>query len=85
MNGGITREDRTRGDGARDAGRTPGRERERDERIRGRSPDPERMRTGGRPRTPDEVAHERGREDATMRDVMRDLDERDLDDMRDDR
>ncbi|MER7732180.1 hypothetical protein ABTX80_14990 [Streptomyces erythrochromogenes] len=55
------------------------------ERIRGRSPDPGRTRTGGRPRTPDEVAHERGREDATMRDVMRDLGERDLDDMRDDR
>ncbi|MGW6785118.1 hypothetical protein [Streptomyces sp. NPDC054987] len=85
MNGGSTRGDGTRGDGARDGGRTPGRERERDDRIRGRSPDPERMRTGGRPRTPDEVAHERGREDATMRDVMRDLDEQDLDDMRDDR
>ncbi|MEU4356914.1 hypothetical protein [Streptomyces virginiae] len=73
----------TRDEGMQDAGRTPGRER--DERIRGRSPDPERMRTGGRPRTPDEIAHERGREDATMRDVMRDLDEQDLDDMRDDR
>ncbi|MFF4370806.1 hypothetical protein [Streptomyces sp. NPDC001594] len=54
-------------------------------RIRGRSPNPEQLRTGGRPRTPGEVAHERGREDATMRDVMRDLDEEDLDDMRDDR
>ncbi|MFD6230383.1 hypothetical protein ACFWFZ_26470 [Streptomyces sp. NPDC060232] len=78
-----TRGDGTTGDGTRGAGRTPGRER--DERIRGRSPEPERMRTGGRPRTPDEIAHERGREDATMRDVMRELDEQDLDDMRDDR
>ncbi|MEU3316693.1 hypothetical protein ACGFY6_09970 [Streptomyces sp. NPDC048387] len=42
-------------------------------------------KTGGRPRTPEEVAHERGREDATLREVMRDLTERDLDDMRDDR
>ncbi|MEW2586220.1 hypothetical protein [Streptomyces virginiae] len=91
MGGGNTKDDGTRGGtgrggtggGTRDAGRTPGSGR--DERIRGRSPDPERMRTGGRPRTPDEVAHERGREDATMRDVMRDLDEQDLDDMRDDR
>ncbi|MFE5625474.1 hypothetical protein ACFQ8S_25805 [Streptomyces virginiae] len=93
MGGGTTKDDGTRGGtgrggtgrggGTRDAGRTPGSGR--DERIRGRSPDPERMRTGGRPRTPEEVAHERGREDATMRDVMRDLDEQDLDDMRDDR
>ncbi|MFJ9592417.1 hypothetical protein ACIRS3_06615 [Streptomyces virginiae] len=96
MGGGGTKDDGTRGGtgrggtgrdgtggGTRDEGRTPGSGR--DERIRGRSPDPERMRTGGRPRTPDEVAHERGREDATMRDVMRDLDEQDLDDMRDDR
>ncbi|KJY17995.1 MULTISPECIES: hypothetical protein [Streptomyces] len=81
--GSNNKDDGTMGGGTRDAGPTPGRER--DERIRGRSPDPERMRTGGRPRTPDEVAHERGREDATMRDVMRDLDEQDLDDMRDDR
>ncbi|KOU98757.1 hypothetical protein [Streptomyces sp. XY533] len=88
MGGGSTKDDGTRGGasgggGTRGAGRTPGNGR--DERIRGRSPDPERMRTGGRPRTPDEVAHERGREDATMRDVMRDLDQQDLDDMRDDR
>ncbi|GLV94743.1 MULTISPECIES: hypothetical protein [Streptomyces] len=93
MGGGSTKDDGTRGGasgggtsgggGTRGAGRTPGSGR--DERIRGRSPDPERMRTGGRPRTPDEVAHERGREDATMRDVMRDLDQQDLDDMRDDR
>ncbi|RKT07957.1 hypothetical protein BX286_6034 [Streptomyces sp. 3211.6] len=54
-------------------------------RIRGRSPSPEQLRTGGRPRTPGEIAHERGREDATMRDVMHDLREGDLDDMRDDR
>ncbi|MEW1637066.1 hypothetical protein AB0469_23670 [Streptomyces sp. NPDC093801] len=60
-------------------------EQERARRIRGRSPSPGQLRTGGRPRTPDEVAHERGREDATMRDVMRDLREEDLDDMRDDR
>ncbi|MFJ9937329.1 hypothetical protein ACIRSJ_29905 [Streptomyces virginiae] len=88
MGGGSTKDDGTRGGtsgggGTRGADRTPGSAR--DERIRGRSPDPERMRTGGRPRTPDEVAHERGREDATMRDVMRDLDQQDLDDMRDDR
>ncbi|WP_420079160.1 hypothetical protein ACN6AT_08800 [Streptomyces sp. JL4002] len=63
--------------GPRDGGRA--------ERIRGRSPEPQRMRTGGRPRTPDEIAHERGREDATMRDVMHDLTEEDLDDMRDER
>lgn len=75
----------TGSDGTRYSGGTQDRGGQRDERIRGRSPDPERMRTGGRPRTPDEVAHERGREDATLRDVMRDLDERDLDDMRDDR
>ncbi|MFC9812686.1 hypothetical protein ACFVJM_11545 [Streptomyces virginiae] len=85
--GSSTKDDGTRGGtgggGTRGAGPAPGSER--GERIRGRSPDPERMRTGGRPRTPDEVAHERGREDATMRDVMRDLDEQDLDDMRDDR
>ncbi|MFF2196470.1 hypothetical protein [Streptomyces sp. NPDC058157] len=62
-----------------------GQERGHGRRIRGRSPSPEQLRTGGRPRTPGEVAHERGREDATMRDVMRDLDEEDLDDMRDDR
>ncbi|MFK0253690.1 hypothetical protein [Streptomyces sp. NPDC090445] len=55
------------------------------DRIRGRSPDPDRLRTGGRPRSPEEVAHERGREDATMRDVMHELSEGDLDDMRDDR
>ncbi|MFJ6760669.1 MULTISPECIES: hypothetical protein [unclassified Streptomyces] len=57
----------------------------REEQIRGRSPDPDQLKTGGRPRSPDEVAHERGREDATMRDVMHDLREGDLDDMRDDR
>jgi hypothetical protein len=55
------------------------------ERTRGRSPEPDQLRTGGRPRTPDEVTHERGREDATMRDVMHDLREGDLDDLRDDR
>ncbi|AQT75171.1 MULTISPECIES: hypothetical protein [Streptomyces] len=71
------------GDRGEKSSRTPGSGRE--ERIRGRSPDPDRMKTGGRPRTPDEIAHERGREDATMRDVMRDLDEQDLDDLRDDR
>ncbi|MFB7182557.1 hypothetical protein ACFCYI_33205 [Streptomyces sp. NPDC056257] len=57
----------------------------RGERIRGRSPAPDQLKTGGRPRSPDEIAHERGREDATMRDVMHDLREEDLDDMRDDR
>ncbi|MEU9084455.1 hypothetical protein [Streptomyces sp. NPDC048357] len=57
----------------------------RGERIRGRSPEPDQLKTGGRPRSPDEIAHERGREDATMRDVMHDLREEDLDDMRDDR
>ncbi|NXY95617.1 hypothetical protein HYE82_14705 [Streptomyces sp. BR123] len=55
------------------------------DRIRGRSPDPDRLRTGGRPRSPEEIAHERGREDATMRDVMHELSEGDLDEMRDDR
>ncbi|MFD0265794.1 hypothetical protein ACFVGY_04250 [Streptomyces sp. NPDC127106] len=58
---------------------------DRADRIRGRAPDPDRLKTGGRPRSPDEVAHERGREDATMRDVMHELSEGDLDDMRDDR
>ncbi|MEV7544259.1 hypothetical protein [Streptomyces sp. NPDC089915] len=75
------------GERERDEGRsrdgTP--ERGHGRRIRGRSPEPGQLRTGGRPRTPDEVTHERGREDATMRDVMRDLREEDLDGMRDDR
>ncbi|MER6316556.1 hypothetical protein ABT237_22725 [Streptomyces sp. NPDC001581] len=66
-----------------DKHRTP--DTDRGERIRGRSPGPDRMKTGGRPRSPDEIAHERGREDATMRDVMHELREGDLDDMRDDR
>ncbi|MER6201556.1 hypothetical protein ABT234_29825 [Streptomyces sp. NPDC001586] len=66
-----------------DKHRTP--DTDRGERTRGRSPEPDRMKTGGRPRSPDEIAHERGREDATMRDVMHELREGDLDDMRDDR
>ncbi|MEU3911376.1 hypothetical protein [Streptomyces sp. NPDC029721] len=74
--------DRQHGEG-QGRGRAP--EKGEGRRIRGRSPSPEQLRTGGRPRTPDEITHERGREDATMRDVMRDLREEDLDDMRDDR
>ncbi|MGW6707715.1 hypothetical protein ACWGDE_22890 [Streptomyces sp. NPDC054956] len=71
------------GGGRRDEGRTPGGLRE--ERIRGRPPEPDRLKTGGRPRSPDDVLRERGREDATMRDVMHDLREEDLEDMREDR
>ncbi|RSS84120.1 hypothetical protein [Streptomyces sp. WAC06614] len=75
--------DRQQDGGMGDKRQAPGKGRE--EQIRGRSPEPDRMRTGGRPRSPEEVTHERGREDATMRDVMRDLREGDLDEMRDDR
>ncbi|MEW2140239.1 hypothetical protein AB0892_27225 [Streptomyces sp. NPDC005409] len=71
------------GGGMEDKQQTPGKGRE--EQIRGRSPEADQLKTGGRPRRPEEVTRELGREDATMHDVMHDLGEEDLDDMRDDR
>ncbi|MFH7596004.1 hypothetical protein WDV06_13000 [Streptomyces racemochromogenes] len=77
--------DRHDGNRSRDQDRQQDQGQARGQRGRGRAPGPGQPRTGGRPRSPGEVAHERGREDATLRDVMRDLDEEDLYDMRDDR
>ncbi|MFF0474924.1 hypothetical protein [Streptomyces sp. NPDC004284] len=63
--------DRRDGDGAvRGERQTP--DKDRAKRIRGRSPEPDQLRAGGQPLSPDEVLREHGR-DATMYDVMHDL------------
>ncbi|MCZ0978537.1 hypothetical protein O1L60_02965 [Streptomyces diastatochromogenes] len=72
--------DRKDGDG-RDERRTS--DEDRAKRIRGRSPEPDRLRAGGRPLSPDEVA--RGHDqDATMHDVMHEVRGENPDDRRED-
>ncbi|MFI0927081.1 hypothetical protein ACH4TP_24565 [Streptomyces sp. NPDC021012] len=75
--------DRKKGDAAmRGERRTPGGDRAK--RIRGRSPEPDQLNTGGRPVSPDEVVREHD-QDATMHDVMHDVRGEDPDDTRGDR